>query len=162
MTYREGCKCLHVDVCMYRSTCGPRVQIATSTETGHSWDAALMHTHLVPLEMPCVSHSSTQSCHTHQRDLQVPQILLQQELVVQQDTQGMFKRLWMQQKTLKFRRVLSWSWIPLTALLSFQSFWQHRTSWCSLCIKQTSEFPPVTHNIAPIISTGIINVCSVG
>lgn len=58
--------------------------------------------------------------------------------------------------------MLTWSWIPLTVLLSLQSYWQHTTSWCSLHIKQTSEFPPVTHNIAPMISTDITNGCSAG
>lgn len=55
--------------------------------------------------------------------------------------------------------VLTWSWILLTVLLSFQSYWQHATSWCSLYTKQTSEFPPITHNIALIISTDIIKGC---
>lgn len=55
---------------------------------------------------------------------------------------------------------LTWNWIPLTVLLSFQNYWQHETIWRGLCIKQTSEFPPITHNIAPIISTGIISGCS--
>lgn len=91
MTYREGCKHLHVDVCISRSTCGPSVQTPTTIEIRHEWDVAPMHRHLVPLEMPlCVS--STQSCHTQQRDLQETQTLLQRELMVQQDTQGMFKK----------------------------------------------------------------------
>ena len=45
---------------------------------------------------------------------------------------------------------------------SFQSYQQHTTSWCSLYIKQTSEFPPITHNTAPAVPTDIINGCNAG
>lgn len=56
MTYREGCKRRHVDVCISRSTCGPSMQTPSTTERGHKRDAAPTHRHLVLFEMPlCIS-----------------------------------------------------------------------------------------------------------
>lgn len=56
MTYREGCKHLHIDVCTSRSTCGPSVQTPATTERGHEWDAVPTHRHCVSFEKPlCIS-----------------------------------------------------------------------------------------------------------
>lgn len=142
---------------MPRPTHRPSIQTPTATEREQEWDAVPTCRHLVP---PTIT-----SCIRliHLRTCRRPSPFCKWSwwpTVTSKKCSKSSRNQHMGNGRHLNSGVLTWNWIPLTVLLSFQNYWQHETIWCSLCIKQTSEFPPITHNIAPIISTGIISGCS--